>query len=256
MLSRQCLFCERSLRGVRAREHIFPRWLIEFMGIKSLPIRSEHHVRSGGSLERKDVRDAPPIARTEGRVCAACNNGWMSALETTAMPVLKPLIEGTSNLYSCKGEEGAIIGRWAAKTAYVLNAASAYPLKVPQSHRVSILNGMVPSEVFVFGFPFSTEELQWSQHTEWRFLNARVDELPSEDELEERTYKIGIRLRHLSLLVVWNGLPGWIVVAPRSWPLLVQPRSYRTIDDEYPPGAFMLPVVGLSFAMTQVMLSR
>jgi hypothetical protein len=103
------------------------------MGIEKLPIRSEHHERSGLEMERKDVRDAPAPARTEGRVCSKCNNGWMSALESVAMPILKPLIEGTANLYACKGEEAAIVGRWAAKTAYMLNAASAYPLKFPSS---------------------------------------------------------------------------------------------------------------------------
>jgi hypothetical protein len=180
----------------------------------------------------------------------------MSALEAAAMPIMKPLIEGTANLYSCRGEEARILGQWAVKTAYVLNAASAYPLKVPQPHRASIVGGTVPSEVFVFGLPFSTEELHWSQNTEWCFLNARLEELPSEIELEERTYKIGIRLRHLSLLVVWNGLTEWTIAAPRSWPIFVEPRSYEIMDDEYPPGAFMFPIIGLSFAMTQVKLSR
>jgi hypothetical protein len=189
-------------------------------------------------------------------VCAECNNGWMSTLETAAMPVMKPLIEGKGNLYKCRGAEARILGRWAAKTAYVLNAASAYSLKVPQSHRASILRGTVPNEVFVFGLPFSTEELHWSQHTEWQFLNARPEELPSDIELETRTYKIGIRLRHLSFIVVWNGLKEWTVAAPRSWPLLVEARSYEIMDDEYPPGAFMAPIIGLSLAMTQVKLSR
>lgn len=241
---------------MRTREHIFPKWLLEFMGIGNLPIRSEHHVRSGDDIERKDVRDAPPLARTEGRVCAECNNGWMSALEVSAMPLMKPLIDGTANLYSCRGEEARVLGLWAAKTAYVLNAASAYPLKVPHSHLASVLSGNVPSEVFVFAIPFSTEELHWSQHTEWQFLNSRQEELPTKSELEEQTYKIGIRLRHLSFIVVWKRLNGWTLVAPRSWPQLPQPRPYETVDDEYPPGTFMFPVIGLSFAMTQVRLRK
>ena len=226
------------------------------MGIEKLTIRSEHHERSGLEMESKDVRDAPAPARTEGRVCSKCNNGWMSALESVAMPILKPLIEGTANLYACKGEEAAIVGRWAAKTAYMQNAASAYPLKVPHFHRVSIFEGRIPNDVFVFGFPFSTEELHWSQHTEWEFLNARLEDLPREEELEKYTYKIAVRLRHLSLIVVWNGLHEWAVVAPRSWPLLGKDRPVQRADDQYPPGAFMFPNIGLSLAMKQVMLTH
>jgi len=102
-----CLFCESSLRGVRTREHIFPKWVLTFMGIAKLPVRSSHHVRTGETFEQKDVRDAAPLARTEGRVCATCNNGWMSALESAAMPLLKPYIDGTANLYACRGAEAA-----------------------------------------------------------------------------------------------------------------------------------------------------
>ena len=180
----------------------------------------------------------------------------MSVLESEVMPVLKPFIDGPENLYACGGEQAAIIGRWAAKTAYMVNSASSYPLKVPQQHRSSILKGIVPPDVFVFVFPFSAEEIQWSQHTEWQFLNAREEDLPTEALLEERTYKIGIRFRHLSLMVVWNGLPEWTVAVPQSWPVFLEGNSFARFDDEWPPGAFMFPMIGLSHAMNQIKLSR
>jgi len=261
--TKSCLFCESPLHGVRTREHIFPKWLLTFMWIAKLPVTSSRVVRAGEKFEPQDVRDAPPIARTEGRVCERCNNGWMSALESSAMSILKPFIgkslsevDDTANLYECRGAEALIIGRWAAKTAYMVNSASSYPLKVPQEHRTSILNGVVPPDVFVFGFPFSAEEIQWSQNTQWEFLNASEEELPSEATLEERTYKIGIRLRHLSLIVVWNGLPEWTLAVPRSWPVFVESNSFERFDDEWPPGAFMAPMIGLSHAMTQIKLKR
>ncbi len=241
---------------MRTREHIFPKWLLKYMGIGKLPVVSAHHVRTENTVETRDIRHAAPLARTEGRVCGSCNNGWMSALEVEAMPILKPFIDGTTNLYECGGQNVTTIGRWAAKTAYMVNSASSYPLKVPQQHRSSILNGAVPPDVFVFGFPFSAEELQWSQHTEWQFLNAREEDLPTEATLEERTYKIGIRFRHLSLMVVWNSLPEWTVAVPRSWPVFVESNAFDRFDDEWPPGAFMFPMIGLSHAMTQIKLSR
>ncbi len=108
----------------------------------------------------------------------------------------------------------------------MVNSASSYPFKVPQQHRSSILKGIVPPDVFVFGFPFSAEEIQWSQHTEWQFLNTREENLHTETLLEERTYKLGIRFRHLSLMVVWNGLPEWNVAVPRSWPVFLAGNSF------------------------------
>lgn len=253
---KRCLFCESPLRGMRTREHIFPKWLLKYMGIGKLPVVSARHVRTEDTVETRDIRHAPPLARTEGRVCRSCNNGWMSALEAYAMPILKPFIDGTANLYEIGGENAATMGRWTAKTAYMVNSASSYPLKVPQQHRRSVLSGAVSPDVFVFGFPFSAEELQWSQNTRWQFPNAREEDLPTEATLEEQTYKIGIRFRHLSVIVVWNSLPEWTVAVPRSWPALLESNALDRFDDEWPPGAFMLPIIGLSHAMTEIRLKR
>lgn len=109
-LVKRCLFCESPLQGKRTREHIFPKWLLKYMGIGKLPVVSLHRVRTETEVETRDARNAAPLARTEGRVCGVCNHGWMSALESQAMPVLKPFIEGTGNLYGCSGEDAAIIG--------------------------------------------------------------------------------------------------------------------------------------------------
>jgi hypothetical protein len=53
----------------------------------------------------------------EGRVCGACNNGWMNDLETEAMEILKPLIAGTVSLVCISDAQRTIVAKWATKTA-------------------------------------------------------------------------------------------------------------------------------------------
>lgn len=54
------------------------------------------------------------------RLCASCNNGWMSRLENDAKPVLKSILDDKSkDLYA---SAQLTIARWAVKTAMVLEA--------------------------------------------------------------------------------------------------------------------------------------
>lgn len=46
-------------------------------------------------------------------VCSECNNGWMSSLESEALPILAPLISGETDRVELA--EAAILMRWAAK---------------------------------------------------------------------------------------------------------------------------------------------
>ena len=79
--------------GVRAREHAVPQWLMEHLGMREDPL----YLAVAQSADDVVLKSRRHVAGSfvEGRVCEDCNNGWMSALETEAMPILKPLIDGT-----------------------------------------------------------------------------------------------------------------------------------------------------------------
>ncbi|HXQ00893.1 MAG TPA: hypothetical protein VN845_12630 [Solirubrobacteraceae bacterium] len=52
-------------------------------------------------------------------VCAGCNHGWMSDLETKASPLLKPMLKGNTQGLSI--EQQACLAQWATKTAMTLD---------------------------------------------------------------------------------------------------------------------------------------
>src|ERR1041385_7393098 len=53
-------------------------------------------------------------------LCRACNNGWMSRLESQAKPIIESILDGKTTTISASAQ--SILALWAVKTAMVLEA--------------------------------------------------------------------------------------------------------------------------------------
>jgi hypothetical protein len=87
----KCIFCGVS---PTTREHVFARWTHKYM-----PARKSGRAKSHIAIQHVDRvvgRDFNlPGAIRDWQVkcvCASCNNGWMSGLETAAEPIMQPLL--------------------------------------------------------------------------------------------------------------------------------------------------------------------
>src|ERR1700689_5341416 len=109
-----CLACGET-PSPASREHVFARWLLEELQSLDAPISLYRGFGDGSSKqERVAIRlDSFKLKR----VCEACNNGWMSHLESTAKPIIIGLIRGGRSLSSLEEEDRRILARWAGKTA-------------------------------------------------------------------------------------------------------------------------------------------
>lgn len=103
-----CAFCG-SIEPL-TREHVFGQWVSK-IGLDLSPVR--HQAGPLNGLPR-DMGEQPPYRQTVKKFCAACNNGWMSQLETAAQRVLTPLILGESG--TIEPEDQALIAMWVQKT--------------------------------------------------------------------------------------------------------------------------------------------
>ena len=84
---------------------------------------------------------------------SSCNNGWLSALEGAAKPVLAPLIRGESRRLPY--DDQAVIAAWTCKTALVSLLAAAEKDKP----------GVPPSEyTTLYGQRDRMEPLPYSQY--------------------------------------------------------------------------------------------
>jgi hypothetical protein len=119
----QCIFCTAE---ADSPEHGFPRWIGRHLDSvvghpPNLDTDSWSYEaaddRYGSSFNRKWI--ASEYASIEERiVCGACNNGWMSDIETAAAPVMKPMIAGTPKV--CGPRQVRNLAAWATKTAMTL----------------------------------------------------------------------------------------------------------------------------------------
>ena len=128
---RLCVFCGQS--GKLTNEDAFPRWLIARVFTKGRQVSQRWGKRTtmtGFTSERQNV--------TVRRVCATCNNGWMSALEVAARPLLLPWINGnrTRLLY----EQQQTIATWAVKTTMMLQYTPMHRdgLVIPTAHYAAL----------------------------------------------------------------------------------------------------------------------
>ena len=115
-MARTCIFCGR---GSVSAEHVWPRWLAGSAGV--FPGEGTLQVRRGrGGAGETFHQDwiTKSLRQTVREVCAPCNNGWLSELESRAQSSLAPLLRGECP--PLKREDQGVVSLWAVKTALVV----------------------------------------------------------------------------------------------------------------------------------------
>ncbi|MCK0439056.1 hypothetical protein MUG78_06150 [Gordonia alkaliphila] len=175
-------------------------------------------------------------------VCTDCNNGWMSALEVLANPILRRLIAGAATVTA---DEADIVRLWAAKTAAVIQMAEARASDSPPiaaADRASLRRGDAPDEWVV---TLTRLDPSWRDHTHRGYapvpLRRVVDDIESIEQYHFTTIEIGCMLltvtggppesdatRHVCRTAVthlWNVVPALQPLVPgeplelRTWQL-------------------------------------
>lgn len=133
-------------RSKRTREHVFPAWLDDFLpGVGNN--RTFHStVESGEDGRVLRSWSSSTMDLVAKRVCASCNGGWMSRLETAAQPYLASMLSGHRRTYH-EGGQSTLAG-WAIKTALALDLANrdAYPPITTDHYRALAVSEGVPGD--------------------------------------------------------------------------------------------------------------
>ena len=162
---RVCLLCNTTLHS-RSREHVFPQWLLTELNLGGVKVQAAHHMRdesTGIRLTPESYRELTLGNMTEGRVCSSCNSGWMSKLEQSVKGTLVELIRARIRLDQLDQQTALLVGRWAVKTAYMLNSSANFPIKVPTSHLWALFErpSKLPWGVIVVGASASFTDFAW-----------------------------------------------------------------------------------------------
>lgn len=226
---RGCLFCAAPLTE-SAREQVIPQWLIGYLGVRDEDLFQGIAQTRDGALLKQRTHTAESVA--ESRVCKQCNTGWISSLENQVRPFLMDLMTGQRTLHALSAEERLILGRWAAKTAFVLSHAAPLDAVVPEDQPRTLreFSDTLPAGVGVFANQHEhTRKFSYVQKNHWlRFSEEEQPEHP-------QRYKIALQLQNLLLLVAHWPPPTRMVLAAAThlpiWPVeTLAPSYYPGID--------------------------
>ena len=115
-MSKTCGFCGAPGSTM---EHVWPDWLRRVI-LKSRALGGAKHfhmeTESSGKTKR---RKNPELSVTVRMPCAACNNGWMSAMESEVLSFMPAMVDRGRMVLPLTPEHQVALARWAIKTAMV-----------------------------------------------------------------------------------------------------------------------------------------
>jgi hypothetical protein len=115
-----CVFCGGS---PVTKEHIFPQWLNHYLPPGRQQLEQARYGLGAFDVTRRSVG----LDFTVKKVCARCNNGWMSELEASAKEALEPLIIRQELAFISLRRQRQI-ALWATKTAMMADQSQQAPL--------------------------------------------------------------------------------------------------------------------------------
>lgn len=140
----QCLMCGDS--GRLTREHAMPAWIDQAVGATSNGVVLHMYAPRPETGVAQRVWSTNRIDIKVKNVCSACNNGWMSQLESEAKDVLAPLIQGEPRTLTPADCE--LTTRWFLKTMLMLQLAGDEKLRIAlPTHEDWVRSGRLPADV-------------------------------------------------------------------------------------------------------------
>jgi hypothetical protein len=121
-----CVFCGEPLGPDRPRsnEHAAPKWCGDLVPSRGAA-RHTLTVLTEGRRETVDQGFRNPFVTTLNELCKPCNEGWMHELETSAQPILSPLIQGRAR--RLRFWRQTLAATWACKTAMLWECLATCP---------------------------------------------------------------------------------------------------------------------------------
>jgi len=193
------MFCGRT---DLSDEDAWPKWLRKVLPKQDYwPFISgiTHSFTGEVTVEREWVK-----RKLETKVhefCAReCNNGWMSHLETKAIPVLTPMIQGQERVLNPSEQE--LVAFWAAKTAFTLERTTSHPV-IPRRHYKLLYEQRTPPKgTYVFLASYLGQN-HVSHESGLLRTDIRMAGLgPSIPMLNTKSYSATLLVGHLVLQVI------------------------------------------------------
>lgn len=148
-----CPICQQP--GKRTREHVFGRWLADLLGVRNQRVTA-HSSRGGALWSSRGIE----VVVT---VCASCNQGWMSDLESEFAATFSDVILGRAAVLDAAAL--TTLAHWATKTALMLEPqlrGTGNQTHRPRGHPAQLPAGPPPgSRVWLGAYAPRTRLVFW-----------------------------------------------------------------------------------------------
>ncbi len=138
--TRNCIFCGV---GKLTREHEWAQWLHPYLKTGEMGfVRSELRDNTTGQLHYDRIYPGSILDKTLKTVCSACNNGWMSRLQTRAKPYIIALLKDEDIILDAEAQ--GIVASWAVMFSIVAYTRSGNDL-IPFLERITFSETQRPN---------------------------------------------------------------------------------------------------------------
>lgn len=141
---RACIFCQEI--GPLTKEHVWPAWMKRYLPTDRIVRRVDTHARYGtNGFVRLTPRSGDYSSMKLKVVCAACNNGWMSDMQTSAMPAVRELLGGGQiDLIATRHT----LANWCTMFAFVLEQGNPLSVTTAPALRRQFFERRTPPEAW------------------------------------------------------------------------------------------------------------
>jgi hypothetical protein len=172
--SKICIFC--GSRDRISKEHFWPQWLAPFLPQSSPNSHvSEFHSGEGKQhlkLERRSERPGLVQTKKIRAVCTACNNGWISALESKSKPIFIRLINRSAAYIS--NEEAQTLALWITVKSVVGEYAMEGTALTPQSDRALLFSSQLIPEYFRIFIAYHSLQVQTGYYRQSTTISTSI----------------------------------------------------------------------------------
>lgn len=137
------------------------------------------------------VRQGNAFTAKTRKVCAKCNNGWMSILEGRAKPILMPLFR--AELFTLDAEAQSILAGWIAKTRMAADTLFAESSAISPAERTWVMTtGRAPDSWQIWLARHTNAEWETALDHVGLALHRAADHERSKNEINTQSTTIGI----------------------------------------------------------------
>jgi hypothetical protein len=135
-IRRVCVFCGASNL---TREHVLPNWISKMFTAK---LTATTTIEKQGQPDK--IYKSALLQHKVKVVCAKCNNGWMSQLESDVKSILSRMLFALDQGTALGAKEQNILAFWAQKTVMILDLSTEAEYKIPSESYIKLYNQQKP----------------------------------------------------------------------------------------------------------------